>query len=140
MDFIKDSAVKTVNGIKTEFAKTAKRERQNGAMQQISMPKRNPTKTDSKRKRQNRAKTELSQNRFKTDSKRSQQSIEKISKNQYYPSKFLEFRVESPKGNEIKEIQNFKETTFFDMSSAQPADFRKSDKVSKKHKKIDITP
>ena len=29
MDFIKDSAVKTVNGIKTEFAKTAKRERQN---------------------------------------------------------------------------------------------------------------
>ena len=30
MDFIKDSAVKTVNGIKTEFAKTAKRERQNG--------------------------------------------------------------------------------------------------------------
>ena len=30
MDFIKDSAVKTVNGIKTEFAKTAKRKRQNG--------------------------------------------------------------------------------------------------------------
>ena len=30
MDFIKDSAVKTVNGIKTEFAKTAKQERQNG--------------------------------------------------------------------------------------------------------------
>ena len=30
MDFIKDSAVKTVNGIKTEFAKTTKRERQNG--------------------------------------------------------------------------------------------------------------
>ena len=95
------------------------------------MPKRNPTKTDSKRKRQNGAKTELSQNGFKTDSKRSQQSIEKISKNRYYPLKFLEFRVESPKGNEIKEILNFKETTFFDMSSAQPADFRKSDKVSK---------
>ena len=52
------------------------------------------------------------------------------SKNRYYPLKFLEFRVESPKGNEIKEILNFKETTFFDMSSAQPADFRKSDKVS----------
>ena len=51
------------------------------------------------------------------------QSIEKISKNRYYPLKFLEFRVESPKGNEIKEILNFKETTFFDMSSAQPADF-----------------
>ena len=118
--------------------------RQNGngktAMQQISMPKRNPTKTDSKRKRQNGAKTELSQNGFKTDSKRSQQSIEKISKNRYYPLKFLEFRVESPKGNEIKEILNFKETTFFDMSSAQPADFRKSDKVSKKYRKIDITP
>ena len=81
----------------------------------------------------------LSQNGFKTDSKRSQQSIEKISKNRYYPLKFLEFRVESPKGNEIKEIQNFKETTFFDMSSAQPADFRKSDKVSKKYRKIDIT-
>ena len=47
------------------------------------------------------------------------------------PFKVLEFRVEFPKGNEIKEIQNFKETTFFDMSSAQPADFRKSDKVSK---------
>ena len=108
-------------------------------MQQISMPKRNPTKTDSKRKRQNGAKTELSQNGFKTDSKRSQQSIEKVSKNRYYPLKFLEFRVESPKGNEIKEIQNFKETTFFDMSSAQPADFRKSDKVSKKYRKIDIT-
>ena len=30
MDFIKDSTVKTVNGIKTEFAKTAKRKRQNG--------------------------------------------------------------------------------------------------------------
>ena len=64
--------------------------------------------------------------------------IEKISKNRYYLLKFLEFRVESPKGNEIKEILNFKETTFFDMSSAQPADFRKSDKVSKKHRKIDI--
>ena len=36
-----------------------------------------------------------------------------------------------PEGNKIKEILNFKETTFFDMSSAQPADFRKSDKVSK---------
>ena len=53
------------------------------------------------------------------------------SKNRYYPLKFLEFRVESPKGNEIKEILNFKETTFFDMSSAQPADFQKSDKTSK---------
>jgi len=30
MDFIKDSAVKTVNGIETEFAKTTKREWQNG--------------------------------------------------------------------------------------------------------------
>ena len=64
----------------------------------------------------------------------------KKTKNRYYPLKFLEFRVESPKGNEIKEILNFKETTFFDMSSAQPADFRKSDKVSKKYRKIDITP
>merc|ERR1712078_355426 len=54
-----------------------------------------------------------------------------ISKNRYYPLKFLEFRVESPKGNESKEIQNFKETTFFDMSSAQLAEFQKSDKVSK---------
>ena len=69
MDFIKDSAVKTVNGIKTEFAKTAN---VNGktAMQQISMPKRNPTKTDSKRKRQNGAKTESCQNGIKTESKR----------------------------------------------------------------------
>ena len=33
MDFIKDSAVKTVNGIKTELAKTAKRARQNGEME-----------------------------------------------------------------------------------------------------------
>ena len=33
MDFIKDSAVKTVNGIKTEFAKTAKREWHNGETQ-----------------------------------------------------------------------------------------------------------
>ena len=53
-----------------------------------------------------------------------------LSKNRYYPLKFLEFRVESPEGNQIKEIPNFKETTCFDMSSAQPADFRKSDKVS----------
>ena len=62
------------------------------------------------------------------------QSNKKTTKNRYYPLKFLEFRVESPKGNEIQEILNFKETTFFDMSSAQPADFRKSDKVSKKYK------
>ena len=52
-----------------------------------------------------------------------------LSKNRYYTLKFLEFRVESPEGNLIKEIPNFKEPTFFDMS-AQPADFRKSDKVS----------
>ena len=34
MDLIKDSAVQTVNGIKTEFAKTAKRERQKGETEQ----------------------------------------------------------------------------------------------------------
>ena len=45
-------------------------------------------------------------------------NYQKISMNRYYPLKFLEFRVEHPKGNEIKEILNFKETTFFDMSSA----------------------
>ena len=40
----------------------------------------------------------------------------------------------------VKEIPNFKETSFFDMSSAQPADFRKSDKVTKKYRKIDKPP
>ena len=40
----------------------------------------------------------------------------------------------------IKEIPNFKETSFFDISSAQPADFRKSDKLSKKYRKNNITP
>ena len=64
----------------------------------------------------------------------------KISKNRYYPWKILEIHVESPEGNKITEIPNFKETCFFDMSSAQPADFRKSDKVTKKYRKIDVTP
>ena len=41
-----------------------------------------------------------------------------ISKNRSYTLKILEFHVESPEGNQIKEIPNFKETTFFDMSSA----------------------
>ena len=40
----------------------------------------------------------------------------------------------------MKEIPNFKETTFFDISSAKPADFQISDKVSKKYRKIDVTP
>ena len=41
------------------------------------------------------------------------QSNKKISKNRCYPLKSLEFHVESPKGNKIKEIPNFKETSFF---------------------------
>ena len=49
MDFIKDSAVKTVNGIKTEFAKTAKRERQNGETERQN----SKTETDKTAKRQN---------------------------------------------------------------------------------------
>ena len=49
MDFIKDSAVKTVNGIKTEFAKTAKRERQNGETERQN----GKTETDKTAKRQN---------------------------------------------------------------------------------------
>ena len=52
------------------------------------------------------------------------QSIKKISKNRSYTLKILEFHVESPEGNKIKEIPNFKETSFFDMSSAQPDRFR----------------
>ena len=48
----------------------------------------------------------------------------KISKNRSYILKILEFHVESPEGNKIKEIPNFKETSFFDMSSAQPDRFR----------------
>ena len=47
MDFIKDSAVKTVNGIKTEFAKTAKRERQNGETERQN----GKTETDKTAKR-----------------------------------------------------------------------------------------
>ena len=49
MDFIQDSAVKTVNGIKTEFAKTAKRERQNGETERQN----GKTETDKTAKRQN---------------------------------------------------------------------------------------
>ena len=49
MDFIKDSAVKTVNGIKTEFAKTAKRERQNGETER----QKGKTETDKTAKQQN---------------------------------------------------------------------------------------
>ena len=49
MDFIKDSAVQTVNGIKTEFAKTAKRERQNGEAERQN----GETETDKTVKRQN---------------------------------------------------------------------------------------
>ena len=52
------------------------------------------------------------------------QSIKQISKNRSYTLKILEFHVESPEGNKIKEIPNFKETSFFDMSSAQPDRFR----------------
>ena len=47
MDFIKDSAVKTVNGIKTEFAKTAKRERQNSETERQN----SKTETDKTAKR-----------------------------------------------------------------------------------------
>ena len=47
MDFIKDSGVKTVNGIKTEFAKTAKRERQNGETERQN----GKTETDKTAKR-----------------------------------------------------------------------------------------
>ena len=47
-------------------------------------------------------------------------SIKKISKNRSYTLKILEFHVESPEGNKIKEIPNFKETSFFDMSSRIP--------------------
>ena len=49
IDFIKDSAVKTVNGIKTEFAKTAKQERQNGETKRQN----GKTETDKTAKRQN---------------------------------------------------------------------------------------
>ena len=48
MDFIKDSAVKTVNGIKTEFAKTVKRERQDGETERQN----GKTKTDKTAKGQ----------------------------------------------------------------------------------------
>ena len=47
IDFITDSAVKTVNGIKTEFAKTAKRERQNNETEQQN----GKTETDKTAKR-----------------------------------------------------------------------------------------
>ena len=53
MDFIKDSAVKTVNGIKTEFAKTAKRERQNGETERQN----GKTETDKTAKRPVKIKT-----------------------------------------------------------------------------------
>ena len=49
---------------------------------------------------------------------------QKMSKNRSYTLKILEFHVESPEGNKIKEIPNFKQTSFFDMSSAQPDRFR----------------
>ena len=49
MDLIKDSAVKTVNRIKTEFAKTAKREWQNGETELQN----SKTETDKTAKRQN---------------------------------------------------------------------------------------
>ena len=47
MDFIKDSAVKTVNEIKTEFAKMTKRERQNGETERQN----GKTETDKTTKR-----------------------------------------------------------------------------------------
>ena len=53
MDFIKDSAVKTVNGIKTEFAKTAKQERQNGETERQN----GKTETDKTAKRPVKIKT-----------------------------------------------------------------------------------
>ena len=53
MDFIKDSAVKTINGIKTEFAKTAKRERQNGETERQN----GKTETDKTAKRPVKIKT-----------------------------------------------------------------------------------
>ena len=53
MDFIKDPAVKTVNGIKTEFAKTAKRERQNGETERQN----GKTETDKTAKRPVKIKT-----------------------------------------------------------------------------------
>ena len=96
--------------------------------------KPNPNRTESVRPSVRRPSVQPA------DFRKSDKVTNKLSKNRYYPLKFLEFRVESPKGNEMKEIQNFKETPFFDMSSAQPADFRKSDKVSKNYRKIDITP
>ena len=58
MDFIKDSAVKTVNGIKTEFAKTAKRERQNGETERQN----GKTETDKTAKRPVKIETAKSQN------------------------------------------------------------------------------
>ena len=53
MAFIQDSAVKTVNGIKTEFAKTAKRERQNGETERQN----GKTETDKTAKRPVKIKT-----------------------------------------------------------------------------------
>ena len=53
MDVIKESAIKTVNGIKTEFAKTAKRERQNGETERQN----GKTETDKTAKRPMKIKT-----------------------------------------------------------------------------------
>ena len=73
MDFIKDSAVKTVNGIKTEFAKTAKRERQNGHAADLyakTESNQNGLQTETAKRSQNGIKPKRIQNGFETESKR----------------------------------------------------------------------
>ena len=77
MDFIKDSAVKTVNGIKTEFAKTAqngndktaKRERQNGKTETDKTAKR-PVKIETAKCKTVKSKWQNGQNGKRQNGKR----------------------------------------------------------------------
>ena len=97
MDFIKDSAVKTVNGIKTEFAKTAKRERQNGHAADLyakTESNQNGLQTETAKRSQNGIKPKRIQNGFETESTKYRKNIEKS----ILPFKILRISCWVPEG------------------------------------------
>ena len=80
MDFIKDSAVKTVNGIKTEFAKMAKREQQNGHAADLyakTESNQNGLQTETAKRSQNGIKPKRIQNGFERESTKYRKHTEK---------------------------------------------------------------